>query len=145
MFHAAWNVFTAFAAAFRCNAYTRALKYFESYLREVRTNWQKRYGSHSSPPSSSEGAGLSFNQGGGLTAADLGLLQHIYSRVDDRDGMSGIAALRTSQPTMAERMRDLESQGHWAEALTCYEQVRLFCLLHRHDWTRLFFVLVFAN
>lgn len=79
------------------------------------------------------------------TRSELGFLQLLYSNVDDPDSMSGITTLRarlllgeSCEPThdsevhsrgstdrmrsLRERIRDLEHEGRWEDALLCYEQ-----------------------
>jgi hypothetical protein len=62
------------------------------------------------------------SMGDGLLATDIEFLQLIYADIEEPDGMTGIAALR-SQTTLREKIRDYESSGNWSDAQTCYEQV----------------------
>ena len=73
--------------------------------------------------------------------SELGFLQLLYSNVDDPDSMSGVTVLRARllladsssvlksdaaaverMRTLRERIRDLEHEGRWEDALLCYEQ-----------------------
>lgn len=130
-------------ASFRVNAYTRALKYLELHLREVRLEWENNNGfgdseGRHSPTSHRKTSsnrrredGRKQRRGGlfgcwgflgdGMSKEDIASLQRIYSEIDDPDGMSGVASLR-HETTLREQICDLESEGSWADAMTCYEQ-----------------------
>lgn len=116
-------------AAFKCKAYARALKYYELHLRTEsdRTGEEVRGDAEGLP--SMRGTTLSVSSdegydgviGGAVSVEALQPLQLIYARLDEPDGMDGIASLRSVNP-IREQIRDYESKAQWAEALTCYEQ-----------------------
>ena len=118
-------------AAHACNAHTRAYKYYESYLHEERQKVRKAHAAaipeKIKATASSRDARLirlgqlDVGMADGMTADDLHLLQRLYASMDEPDGMSGIAALRPSSSSLAERIRDLLSVGQWSDALTCYD------------------------
>lgn len=107
-------------ASFRCHAYTRALKYFESHLRE-----QQRHPASTVAEPRASAAAASHScfllPTGKVASADANFLQSIYMGVDDPDGLTGVAALRQTT-SMKEKIRDFESKGEWGEALICFEQ-----------------------
>ncbi|KAL2643558.1 hypothetical protein R1flu_011145 [Riccia fluitans] len=91
-------------ASFRCQAYARALLYFESYVRE-------KSGSLN-PAAVSSGA---------FEDDDVTFLLDIYSGLDEPDGLSGLSRLRTTT-TLQDQILIHEKSGNWGESLTCYEQ-----------------------
>jgi len=95
------------AASFRCDAVTRALRHWESHLRSVgdTKTWSRQ---------------------------QLCDLQRIYERLDEPDGIIGIATVRPGLvvsssnqddeiSTMWERIVEYESSGDWSDAMACYE------------------------
>jgi serine/threonine-protein kinase ATR len=84
------------------NAYTRAIKYYEEYLRQLKP------------------AKEPFLKSSMVTAEQVAQLQKIYSKLDEPDGLVGIATLRTST-SLQEQILDDESSGKWIEAMHCYE------------------------
>ena len=128
-------------AAYACSAFTRALKYFESHLHEERRRWRKAkqldllklkpretaaaaatvydpYWLHAGFARLSK---LDEGMADGLSADNLHLLQRLYASTDEPDGMSGIAALRSSS-SLSEQVRDALSLSRWSDALTCYDR-----------------------
>uniref|UniRef100_A0A1D1YBN2 Serine/threonine-protein kinase ATR n=1 Tax=Anthurium amnicola TaxID=1678845 RepID=A0A1D1YBN2_9ARAE len=91
-------------ASFRCQAYARALLYFESYVRE-------RSGSFNP----------AAEQGGIFADEDISFLMEIYSGMDEPDGLSGLASLRKS-PSLQGQLLINKKAGNWAEVLTTCEQ-----------------------
>ncbi|KAL0490437.1 serine/threonine-protein kinase ATR [Acrasis kona] len=82
-------------------AYTRAYKYYEEYLRV-----QYPYKACKKPQ---------------YQSSEIAYIQKIYSYLDEPDGLSGIATLRT-QTSLQEQILDDESSGRWIEAMHCHEQ-----------------------
>ena len=91
-------------ASFRCQAYARSLMYFESHVR---------------------GKSGSFNpaaeKGGLFEDEDISFLMEIYSGLDEPDGLSGLACLRTSL-SLQDQLLINKKAGNWAEVLTSSEQ-----------------------
>ncbi|RVW38512.1 Serine/threonine-protein kinase ATR [Vitis vinifera] len=91
-------------ASFRCQAYARSLMYFESHVR---------------------GKSGSFNpaaeKGGFFEDEDISFLMEIYSGLDEPDGLSGLACLRTSL-SLQDQLLINKKAGNWAEVLTSSEQ-----------------------
>eukprot|EP01018_Ginkgo_biloba_P009013 Gb_37326 [translate_table: standard] len=95
---------TLAGASFRCQAYARALLYFESHV------WDK---SGSFNPAA-EASGTFADE-------DVSFLMEIYSGLDEPDGLFGLAQLRKST-NLQDQVLINEKAGNWAEALTCCEQ-----------------------
>ncbi len=91
-------------AALGCEAYARALRHHESHVRGLLEQ---------------------VTPGGDGTAHVLSecapLLQRIYAGLDEPDGLKGVAHLR-SQPSLEDRILDLENAGKWRDAFMCYDQ-----------------------
>ncbi|CAO2815672.1 unnamed protein product [Amaranthus hypochondriacus] len=91
-------------ASFRCQAYARALMYFESHVR---------------------GKSGSFNPAGEMNGnfedEDISFLMKIYSAMDEPDGLSGLASLRKSA-SLQDQLLINKKAGNWAEVLTSCEQ-----------------------
>ena len=96
-------------ASFRCQAYARALQYFESHVRK--TSGTLNPAAHSS---------------GQFEDPAVSFFLEIYRNMDEPDGLAGLSRLRASS-SWYDNLRDQilvhEKEGNWAEALTCYEQV----------------------
>ncbi|XP_078439829.1 ataxia telangiectasia-mutated and RAD3-like protein isoform X2 [Wolffia australiana] len=80
-------------ASFRCQAYARALLYFESHVREISV----------------------------FDDVDISFLMEIYSGMDEPDGLSGLGSLRKS-PSLHDQLLINKKAGNWAEVLTSSEQ-----------------------
>ncbi|CAA6663251.1 unnamed protein product [Spirodela intermedia] len=91
-------------ASFRCQAYARALLYFESYVREMSGSFNP-----------------AAEQSGVFTDGDISFLMEIYSGMDEPDGLSGLASLRKS-PSLQDQLLINKKTGNWAEVLTSCEQ-----------------------
>ncbi|KAJ7539120.1 hypothetical protein O6H91_11G077400 [Diphasiastrum complanatum] len=91
-------------ASFRCQAYARAFLYFETYVRE-------KCGALN-PAAESTGS---------FAHKDVTFLLEIYGGLDEPDGLSGLALLRSSS-SLRDQVLINEKAGNWAEALTCCEQ-----------------------
>ncbi|KAI3441185.1 Non-specific serine/threonine protein kinase [Psidium guajava] len=91
-------------ASFRCQAYARALMYFESHVREST-------GSFNPAAETSN----TFEDG------DVSYLMEIYSCLDEPDGLSGLACLRRSL-SLQDQLLINKKAGNWAEVLTSCEQ-----------------------
>lgn len=91
-------------ASFRCQAYARALLYFESYVREMSGSFNP-----------------AAEQGGVFADGDISFLMEIYSGMDEPDGLSGLASLRKS-PSLQDQLLINKKTGNWAEVLTSCEQ-----------------------
>lgn len=91
-------------ASFRCQAYARALLYFESYVREK-----------------SGALNPAAEKSGDFTDKDVTFLLDIYSGLEEPDGLSGISRLRKCA-TLQDQILINEKAGNWSEALTCCEQ-----------------------
>jgi tetratricopeptide (TPR) repeat protein len=111
-------------AAFTNGAYTRALLYYETYLRSAIAQYQqsRKIREVHLPIHTPDRAAL-FNDFM-LTdkkAKPLLFLQSIYKSLDmDLDALQGIDSLRTTT-SLYEEIIDHEAQGNWNEALHCYE------------------------
>ena len=92
-------------ASFRCQAYARALLYFESHVRESSGSFNPASEQHS----------VIFSD------KDISFLMEIYSGMDEPDGLSGLAALRKSS-TLQDQLLINKKAGNWAEVLTSCEQ-----------------------
>ncbi|KAI4367378.1 hypothetical protein MLD38_023121 [Melastoma candidum] len=101
---AAISKVTLARASFRCQAYARALMYFESHVR-------KKSGSFNPAAWSSS----TFED------ADISYLMEIYSFLDEPDGLSGLACLR-KLPSLQDQLLINKKAGNWAEVLTSCEQ-----------------------
>lgn len=91
-------------ASFRCQAYARALMYFESHVR----------GKSGSFNPAAERSGIFEDE-------DVSFLMEIYSCLDEPDGLSGLACLRKLLSTQDELIINKRA-GNWAEVLTSCEQ-----------------------
>ncbi|CAN0845720.1 Serine/threonine-protein kinase ATR [Linum grandiflorum] len=91
-------------ASFRCQAYARSLMYFESHVREKSGSFNP----------AAERSGI-FEDG------DVSYLMEIYSRLDEPDGLSGLASLRKSM-SLQDQLLLNKTAGNWAEVLTSCEQ-----------------------
>ncbi len=135
-------------AAFSCKAYSRALQFFEQHLLDENRGVEQKKGQEErkisptiEPPESmlSVRPSLASQRNMGewsdaflgvfgigdqdnTTEEDLRFLQNIYAGMDECDGIQGIASIRSTTPSLQEQIIDNESQGHWTDALTCYEQ-----------------------
>ncbi|OWM80452.1 serine/threonine-protein kinase ATR isoform X2 [Punica granatum] len=91
-------------SSFRCQAYARALMYFESYVRDKSG---------------------SFNPAAEISGVfeddDVSYLMEIYSYFDEPDGLSGFACLRKSL-SLQDQLLINKKAGNWAEVLTSSEQ-----------------------
>lgn len=91
-------------ASSRCQAYARALMYFESHVR----------GKSGSFNPSAERSGIFEDE-------DVSYLMEIYSYLDEPDGLSGLACLRKSL-SLQDQLLINKKAGNWAEVLTSCEQ-----------------------
>jgi serine/threonine-protein kinase ATR len=91
-------------ASYRCQAYARALLYFESHVREK-----------------SGALNPAAEKSGTFTDNDVTFLLDIYSGLEEPDGLSGISRLRKCS-TLQDQILINEKAGNWGEALTCCEQ-----------------------
>ncbi|MQL84785.1 hypothetical protein Taro_017301 [Colocasia esculenta] len=91
-------------ASFHCQAYARALLYFESYVYEKSGSFNP-----------------AAEQGGLFADQDISFLMEIYSGMDEPDGLSGLASLRKS-PSLQDQLLINKKAGNWAEVLTTCEQ-----------------------
>ncbi|XP_064394848.1 serine/threonine-protein kinase ATR-like [Halichondria panicea] len=82
-------------AAFRCQAYTRALMYLELHLQEDST----------------------------CLRDNLGFLLKVYVSLGDSDSIAGAAVLRTADPELSELTLQYECTGNYRDAAACYEKV----------------------
>ncbi len=89
-------------AALRVKAYARALLYYETHIRKVMKERNKR----------------DYKD---FIAADLSFLQKVYSGLDELDSVGGLSNLRSAASTI-EQITELEAQGRWHEALLYYDQ-----------------------
>ncbi|XP_047662216.1 serine/threonine-protein kinase ATR isoform X3 [Tachysurus fulvidraco] len=81
-------------ASFRSKAYTRAVMHFEAFIREKQQNIQDH---------------LSF-------------LQALYAAMHEPDGVRGVNALRTEEPSLREQILEHESIGLLRESTACYDR-----------------------
>ncbi|GJQ85421.1 hypothetical protein Trydic_g23851 [Trypoxylus dichotomus] len=81
--------------SFQYGEYSRALMYLEDYI----TNNQQ-----------------ALNE-------NLYFLAKIYAQLDEPDGVSGVSALRNEEPTIEQRILELEVSGKLSDAVACYEQI----------------------
>eukprot|EP01080_Neovahlkampfia_damariscottae_P000138 gene138-4384_t len=93
-------------SAMQNKAYNRAFMYYELYLREMHQN--------------SNAIQLTQNKQNKFENDEISELHRIYSYLGERDGMIGIATLR-SNTTLKEELIDFQSLGHWSNALKCCE------------------------
>lgn len=91
-------------ASFRCQAYARALMYFELHVRA--TSGALNPAAHVS---------------GTINEENVTLLLQIFSGLDELDGLTGLSRLRKSV-SLQDQILIHEKTGNWAEALTCCEQ-----------------------
>ncbi|EXB24045.1 Serine/threonine-protein kinase ATR [Morus notabilis] len=91
-------------ASFRCQAYARSLMYFESYVREKSGSFNP----------AAERSGIFEDE-------DVSYLMEIYSRLDEPDGLSGLASLRKSMK-LQDQILINKKAGNWGEVLTSCEQ-----------------------
>ncbi|KAI0215805.1 Serine/threonine-protein kinase ATR [Lamellibrachia satsuma] len=81
-------------ASYNCSAYTRSLMHHELFIK--------------SRPS-------------GPIQEDLDLLQKLYMALDEPDGVTGITAIKQTQPTLTEQIVAFESIGQLSDASVCYD------------------------
>jgi len=96
-------------ASHRGGAHVRALLYFESHLREHGQN----NGAGLNPASA---CSVSFDP------ADIAFLQRIWSKVEDPDGLAGVAKLMTGPPSPEALIPMALKQGDYSEAMALYAQ-----------------------
>jgi serine/threonine-protein kinase ATR len=92
-------------AALRVKAYARALLYYETHIRKLMKDKNKR----------------EFKD---FIANDLAFLQKVYSGLDETDAVGGLSNLR-SAASLSEQITELEAQGRWHEALLYYDQAMI--------------------
>ncbi|KAF2357789.1 Phosphatidylinositol 3-/4-kinase catalytic domain [Trinorchestia longiramus] len=80
-------------SAFRCQAYTRALRHIEEHIRAR----PDALNSH------------------------LTFMQQIYSALDEPDGVKGIAGMRSAEPSVHDSILLYKADGRLHDALGCYE------------------------
>eukprot|EP00756_Hemistasia_phaeocysticola_P001318 Hpha_TRINITY_DN10935_c0_g1::TRINITY_DN10935_c0_g1_i1::g.26740::m.26740/K06640/ATR; serine/threonine-protein kinase ATR len=110
------------ATACRGHNPARALRYIEQYLRAVRAD----------PVVATQATQTGAHRW--CHARDVRLFQDIYSRLDEPDGLVGIASLRQAQAfseELGDQAVDLETMGQWTEAIRRYE-----LLVERHPEER---------
>ncbi|XP_071056684.1 serine/threonine-protein kinase ATR [Onthophagus taurus] len=81
--------------SFQTGEYSRALIYLEDYISKNQDKFQHHY---------------SF-------------LSYIYAQLNEPDAVNGVAALRHTEPTLEERILDLEVSGKLSDAAACYERI----------------------
>ncbi|KAF6176279.1 hypothetical protein GIB67_023570 [Kingdonia uniflora] len=91
-------------ASFRCQAYARALLYFESHMLKISGSFNP----------AAERSGLFEDE-------DVSFLMEIYSGLDEPDGLFGLARLRKSS-SLHDQLLINKKAGNWAEVLTSCEQ-----------------------
>ncbi|OVA08868.1 Phosphatidylinositol 3-/4-kinase [Macleaya cordata] len=91
-------------ASFRCQAYARALLYFESHVLVKSGSFNP----------AAERSGIFEDE-------DVSFLMEIYSGLDEPDGLSGLAHLRKSS-RLHDQLLINKKAGNWAEVLTSCEQ-----------------------
>ncbi|KAK9112594.1 hypothetical protein Scep_020113 [Stephania cephalantha] len=91
-------------ASFRCQAYARALLYFESHLFTKSGSFNP-----------------AAERSGTFEDDDVTFLMEIYSGLDEPDGLSGFANLRKSS-SLQDQLLINKKAGNWAEVLTSCEQ-----------------------
>ncbi|KAK9109353.1 hypothetical protein Sjap_017413 [Stephania japonica] len=91
-------------ASFRCQAYARALLYFESHLFTKSGSFNP-----------------AAERSGTFEDEDVTFLMEIYSGLDEPDGLSGFANLRKSS-SLQDQLLINKKAGNWAEVLTSCEQ-----------------------
>lgn len=101
---AAISKVTLARASFRCQAYARALMYFESHVREKSGSFNPAARSSSL-----------------FEDAEISYLMEIYSFLDEPDGLSGLACLRKLS-SLQDQLLINKKSGNWAEVLTSCEQ-----------------------
>lgn len=138
------------AASFRCDAVTRALKHWESHLQGIQKKEKEKEDTEKSSSSVSSSIPSSALTQDGVTdepstistatryywsRQQLRDLQRIYERLDEPDGLWGIAAIRPSLISsdddnndddvamMWERIVEYEQSGDWNDAMACYEHL----------------------
>ena len=94
-------------SALQNKAYNRAFMYYELYLREQQTI-------------SSTSIQLTQNKQNKYQNEQITELHRIYSYLGERDGMKGIATLR-SFTSLNDELIDYQSLGNWSNALKCCE------------------------
>ncbi|KAH7278933.1 hypothetical protein KP509_38G065100 [Ceratopteris richardii] len=92
------------AASLRCQAYARALLYFEAHVR-----------------SKSGALNPAAERSGTFEAEDISFLLSVYGGLDEPDGLTGLSKLHISLSLQDEMLINIKT-GNWAEALTCCEQ-----------------------
>lgn len=104
-------------ASFHCQAYARALMYFESHVRD---------NSGSFNPAAETSGVFSDN--------DISFLMEIYAGLDEPDGLLGLANLRESS-NLQDQLLISEKSGNWADVLTFCEQALQMepCSVQRHS------------
>ncbi|KAK9807336.1 hypothetical protein WJX73_002849 [Symbiochloris irregularis] len=93
-------------AAHTCGAHARALQYYEQHVRESKGNTLNSM-VHAAPA---------------FTDGEVSFMQEVYGKLEEPDGLAGLARLRPGGPRFEDQMLAAEKAGHWGEALTLYEQ-----------------------
>ncbi|KAG8185459.1 hypothetical protein JTE90_019718 [Oedothorax gibbosus] len=81
-------------SSFACQAYARSLMHLEKYIKEFPDQLEN----HTS------------------------FIQKIYARLDDSDGVAGVAAIRKEEPTLMDLILENEATGNMQAAFACYEK-----------------------
>ncbi|KAK2190032.1 hypothetical protein NP493_91g01005 [Ridgeia piscesae] len=81
-------------ASYNCNAYTRSLMHHELFIR---------------------------SRAAGPVQDDLDFLQKLYMSLDEPDGVTGMTAIKQTQPTLTEQIIAFESIGQLSDASVCYD------------------------
>ncbi|KAK9719934.1 Phosphatidylinositol 3- and 4-kinase [Popillia japonica] len=81
--------------SFRCGEYSRALMYLEDYIANNQQELEN----------------------------NLYFLTKIYAQLDEPDAVSGVSALRNREPTIQQRILELEVAGKLSDAVACYERI----------------------
>ena len=107
-------------AAFQCRDFARALLLFEAHMRALRFV-PPSFGTGTPPAHAPPTAMPLVPPGKPGLPDDWDFLQQIYSKLQEPDGIAGIAAGRDDLSLNAQIL-DHKALGRWTHALSCYEQ-----------------------
>ena len=82
-------------ASYQCQAYARAVLHLEAHLKDNPKQLEDQ----------------------------LGFLQKLYVSLDEPDGVAGVCAIRTHEPTLEENITAYGATGQLQDAFSCYERI----------------------
>lgn len=112
-------------ASFQCRAYARAVLHLEVTLLtgpDLKNKQSKpRVANSSKERIARLQAHVKDNPS--QLGDQLGLLQKLYVALDEPDGVAGVCAIRTHEPSLEENITAYGATGQLQDAFSCYERI----------------------